>query len=147
MAERKKVRVLKTSQEHRANCNVTWIFLMEHLRLCKSIGDNCESCPLYCYCTDENHNNPMIYRKKINALQKWSDENPPQNKIGRTKTCKTRLDDFKEKYPEAMLHSNGLPVVCAGMLGYAKYCEMPKEIGICTACWHHPLEECENYGK
>ncbi len=72
----------------RVDCNNTLNFLMEHFRLCSSIDGLCDTCPLYKYCLDENHNNPELYKKKIKALQKWSDSNPPvpENNYDCTKT-------------------------------------------------------------
>lgn len=55
------------------------------------------------------------------------------------KQQKTRLDDFMEKHPKAMVPNGEVPDVCAAYLGYcSKNCDTRTT---CTECWNKPMKE------
>lgn len=76
-------------------------FLEEARRLCKAQHD-CEDCPAYdgeichlCYVPTGANNLVQM----IETVKKWREEHPR----------KTRLDDFREKYPNVPLDESGTP--------------------------------------
>ena len=89
------------------------IFLEEAHRMCKK-RDSCEDCPVRynnVYCIFSRC--PSIHeaeenKRIIQAIEKWSQEHPK----------KTRLQDFLEKYPNAPLDENGLPLLTPRCVGY-----------------------------
>jgi len=52
---------------------------------------------------------------------------------------KTRKELFLEKFPDAEITKDGLPVSCAKYLGLVSYCEQ-LDNGCCEACWNAPAE-------
>lgn len=52
---------------------------------------------------------------------------------------KTILQDFLEKYPNAMLDESGVPKTCPNALGYTKENGCVYD-GNCRDCWNRPLE-------
>ena len=59
---------------------------------------------------------------------------------------KTYLNDFLEKYPNAVLDREGSPVICPYHLGYGKpICEEIEERSlncyICEKCWNRVIKE------
>ena len=51
-----------------------------------------------------------------------------------------RMEDFKEKYPHAMMETDGTPTICCIDLGYRKEdCDPIKES--CVDCWNMPVED------
>lgn len=65
----------------------------------------------------------------VTIVENWSKANPKE----------TRLEDFLEKYPGAIVNSRGVPKACCVDLGYCKTCpEIP-----CKMCWDDPFEGVE----
>lgn len=103
-------------------------YLKEKERMCEKIGD-CNKCLLL----DSQMGNCIIREKyhpekAVEIVEKWSVENPQ----------KTILQDFLEKYPNALLNEDGTPESCCKNLGFPPigYCfETP-----CKDCWNRPLE-------
>lgn len=65
----------------------------------------------------------------VNTVEQWSKEHPQR----------TRLQDFREKYPNAQICESGLPSACCMSLGYCKNCDDTDND--CEACWNMPVEE------
>lgn len=108
-------------------------FLEEFDRMCVYYKDKiCRGCPR------EGSPNCIIAAmgkedraKLIRDVEQWSKEHPQR----------TRLQDFKEKYPNAPKGTDGLPRDCCTNLGYCKSC--PNAEGDCDACWNMPVGEDE----
>lgn len=87
-------------------------FFEETRRICAYYEANdCKGCPA----ADREHcqldYTPLVtdnLEKMIETVEKWSQEHPR----------KTRLADFKEKYPHAPLDENGMPNLIPWNLGY-----------------------------
>lgn len=107
------------------DCSKCLDYEHEHDRMC--LWD-CNKCGLYKF--DSPCRIPDM-QKKIDIVQKWSDEHPEHPE-------KTILEDLKEKYPNYVLKA-GTPVTCVnnfyGMKGRCKH-NMP-----CSDCWNRPLSE------
>ena len=109
-------------------------FFKEFDRMCNYYSnENCRGCPREteptCGITDLG---PEGIKKLINDVDQWSKEHPQR----------TRLEDFKEKYPHAMMETDGTPTICCIDLGYRQYdCDPLKEN--CVDCWNMPVEEDE----
>ena len=113
-------------------------FLKEIKRLCK-LYEGCRSCPLeklQCHrlLSCSNKDDDAI----VSAVEKWSAEHP----------TKTRLMDFLEKFPNAMVHSDGIPLILPHVLGYcgaedSEYCcsECRHRDRPFAHCWNLPLEK------
>jgi hypothetical protein len=71
-------------------------------------------------------------QKAIEIVQAWSDEHP----------VKTRLDDLKEKLPNASLDGEGIPRFSPSMLGYCGDCNRCRnwKIPDIRNCWHEPVD-------
>lgn len=68
----------------------------------------------------------------VERVEQWSKEHPQR----------TRLQDFREKYPNASMEPYGTPAICCIDLGYCKNdCDLFK--GNCVDCWNMPVEEDE----
>ena len=87
-------------------------FMKERRRMCNYYS-MCEECPR------ANESTCAIGDMRIEELAKfisdveqWSKEHPQ----------KTRLQDFMEKYPNALLYYDGTPKPCCSDLGYCKEC-------------------------
>ena len=117
-------------------------FAKEFKRMCRIYTKTtCKGCPREkCLkCGIEELSDTGI-KELINDVEKWSKEHPP----------KTRLQDFREKYPNAEVYPDGQPVICCARLGYREYCgkslddnhEGFKEgFKACFNCWNMPVEE------
>lgn len=114
-------------------------FLKEYSRMCNSyISEwNCNGCPREteptCEITDLG---PEGIKKLINDVDQWSKEHP----------LRTRLQDFRGKYPNAEVYPDGQPVICCARLGYRKYCgksfdDNHEGFNVCFNCWNMPVEE------
>lgn len=109
-------------------------FLEEFDRMCIYYKDKiCRGCPR------EGSPNCIIAAmgkeeraKLIRDVEQWGKEHPKR----------TRLQDFLEKYPDALLCEDGTPESCCKSLGYCKTCKRDKNGG-CTNCWDTPVEEDE----
>ena len=68
-------------------------------------------------------------KDEIDKVIDWSKNHPR----------KTRLDDFKEKYPDAPVDSDGYPeCICPWHLGFMKEEECREKS--CRECWNKPVE-------
>lgn len=112
-------------------------FCKKYMRMCKSY-ENCEGCPRdYKGCLDFGVELDELDELE-NDVEQWSKEHPQR----------TRLQDFREKYPNAEVYPDGQPVICCARLGYRKYCgesfdDNHEEFKICFNCWNMPVEEDE----
>lgn len=107
-------------------------FMNEYSRMCRSVSGKCSDCPMgklkserALYCRQYVDRHPT---EAVAVVEKWSKENPKR----------TRLTDFLEKYPNAPMTGDKLPVICARNLGMSV--EAPC-FGRCAECWNTPLEE------
>lgn len=104
-------------------------FLLEFNRMCRYYGNDCEDCPRNgescCFASTDTK---AYLEKFIEDVKKWSEEHPE----------KTRLTDFKEKYPNVRMDADmNVPAnVCCRELGYCSFCRMN-----CKECWNEPLED------
>lgn len=114
-------------------------FLKNLNRMCESVS-GCSNCPigslreargLPCGLYVQRYPEEVLFIVKI-----WSDEHP----------VKTRLADFKKKYPNAKYSvPNKVPSACAGTLGYTEtkpgsVCPY-KGTGVsCEQCWAMSME-------
>ena len=104
-------------------------FLKERKRMCEHyLKKNCHGCPrddkpcgLGC------RFDYKFYQEYIDDVVKWREEHPR----------KTRLQDFKEKYPNAYMCESGLPSACCMSLGYCKSCDDTEND--CEVCWNMPV--------
>ena len=108
-------------------------YIKEKERMCNSIrmtGD-CGDCELSSSNNEAKWNCAMYTVKYpeevVEKVEKWSKEHPQ----------KTIYDDFKEKYPNALLAKNGAPLSCARHL----YPEIECNYSDCKKCWDTPLED------
>lgn len=102
-------------------------FCKKYMRMCKSY-ENCEGCP-------RNGKGCLEFDMDLDAIEElendveiWTEEHP----------WRTRLQDFREKYPNALLYYDGAPKPCCSDLGYCKECP---EATTCEECWNMPVEE------
>ena len=112
------------------DCSNTINFFKEKNRLTKDCDIYCSNCRLSSNNNEENYDCGYLLNfhpeKAVEIMQKWSDENP----------VKTRLDDFKEKYPNYFREQkDDTPNVCCKYLGYIAKCPLTK----CSKCWDMPL--------
>lgn len=101
------------------------VFFKELKRMCKSL--ECKDCPIRGSNGKCRVLNPGNIGEVVPIVKKWSKEHPQ----------KTRLDDFKEKYPHAPMSNKGFPDFCCAKLGYVHNCGKTT----CEECWETPLEE------
>ena len=106
-------------------------FAKEFKRMCHTYTETmCKGCPREkCLkCEIKELSNTGI-KELINDVEKWSKEHP----------VKTRLQDSREKYPNAQICESGLPSACCKSLGYCKSCD---PVGNnCEVCWNMPVED------
>lgn len=112
------------------DCYNTINFFKEKNRLTKDCDMHCNDCRLSSNNNGEDCDCGYLLKfhpeKAVEILQKWSDENH----------VKTRLDDFKEKYPNYLKEAkDGTPTACCRHLGYIDKCPLTK----CSKCWNMPL--------
>lgn len=101
------------------------VFFKELKRMCQSLG--CKDCPIRGSNGKCRVLNPGNIGEVVPIVEQWSKEHPQ----------KTRLDDFKEKYPNANLDEHGVPECCCAKLGYVRNCGKTT----CEECWNMPLED------
>lgn len=106
-------------------------FMKERRRMCDYYS-RCFECPRADEpnCNIEEMSNEEL-ENFVNAVEQWSKEHPQ----------KTRLQDFKEKYPNMKLRDSGIPWACCSYLGYCESCNEAKSN--CAVCWNTPVEEDE----
>lgn len=107
-------------------------YLKEKNRMTKGCNITCSACPLSrvnngcdeSCCTIEIESP----EKAIEIVENWSKEHP----------VKTYLDDFLEKYPNALRDRDGTPKSCVNNLyNITPNCVCP----VCDECWKQPLIE------
>lgn len=109
-------------------------FFKEFDRMCNYYSnENFRGCPREteptCGITDLG---PEGIKKLINDVDQWCKEHPQR----------TRLQEFREKYPDALMKQGNCPKTCAKDLGYCKECPCIKGlICDCDECWNMPVEE------
>ena len=104
-------------------------FYPKYRKMCESYK-NCKGCPRdYKGCLDLGVELDGLDELE-NDVEQWSKEHPQR----------TRLQDFREKYPNALLYYDGTPKPCCSDLGYCKKCP---EVTTCEECWNMPVEEDE----
>lgn len=111
-------------------------FIKERNRMCnyyKSKG-HCKdkSCPASYHCCLDFLSVEYDGFKLVDDVEKFSSEHPQ----------KTMLQDFLEKFPNALLDKDGVPEkFCPHDVGYTSgyYCH--KEPRDCVKCWSRPVEE------
>ena len=98
-------------------------------RMCKTIGDDCPSCPIYnltngkndCFCYMIAHP-----EESTEAIIEWCEEHPE----------KTYAMDFLEKFPNAsVLWDENRPSACRAQIYGTGNCHMK-----CAECWNEPME-------
>lgn len=67
------------------------------------------------------------FEERVAFVEQWSKAHPQKN----------RLQDFLEKYPNAIINKAGNPRACCEQLGYTQECYN----GTCLECWNQPMEE------
>lgn len=97
-------------------------------RMCKTLGDGCEGCPLERLCSGGLREYP---EEAETILVKWAAEHP----------AKTIADDFFEKFPNAPRLGDKKPLTCAVNCGYIDKCPDDYLSLECDNCWQRPLEE------
>ena len=113
------------------DCSKCLDYEHEHDRMCLCLRD-CSKCGLYKL--DSPCRIPDM-QKKIDIVQKWSDENPEPHE-------KTILEDFIEKYPNADINCKKMPLCCEAIyIGYTKCHECGQG---CKKCWNRPLSEVQH---
>lgn len=88
---------------------------------------------------------PIAQKKMSRWIIRLREREEPRSK---EHPLRTRLQDFREKYPNAEVYPDGQPVICCARLGYRKYCgksfdDNHKEFKVCFNCWNMPVEEDE----
>ena len=112
-------------------------FFKKYMRMCESYK-NCKGCPRdYKGCLDFGVELDELDELE-NDVEQWNKEHPQR----------TRLQDFREKYPNAEVYPDGQPVICCARLGYRKYCgksfdDNHEGFKVCFNCWNMPVEEDE----
>lgn len=106
-------------------------------RMCEDDIGDCIDCPLS---IDNNNTKENCYdfmmaypEEAEEILTKWAEEHPQ----------KTILKDFLEKYPNAYLDKDGIPMgTCPYYLGYddSDKC-IYDDVTRCKKCWNRPLED------
>ena len=105
-------------------------FLKEKKRMCDSFDDYCTGCGireknLKMYCSTYIKKYP---EQAVAIVEKWAEEHPQE----------TRLTEFLEHYPNALMKDDGTPEVCVNELGLKRDDGC---ISNCIKCWNRPLEE------
>lgn len=102
-------------------------FVKERVRMCHHGCSNCPANELTGGCDP-------LETASINLLvqivEQWSQAHPQ----------KTIMQDFFEKFPNALKDSFGNPEVCPQALGYGDFC-CDDTKNNCTVCWSRPLED------
>ena len=108
-------------------------FLKERKRMCDSFRDSsCEGCLIYAIdigtgCFDFQDDHP---KQTVEIVEKWAEEHPR----------KTILQDFLEKYPNAIMEDGGFPEPCP-YFSPEKYAIFLGTSDTCINCWSEPLSE------
>ena len=121
-------------------------FFEEWQRMCESHKDACTSCLAFAYCQCYSYipssgdgvlDGSMSIDNLLEMVEQWAEEHPK----------KTRLDDFKGKYPNAPLDESGIPTLMPWSLGYCGdtpcYACKKGEGKTLAWCWNQEVEESE----
>lgn len=113
-------------------------YLRAKQRMTKKCTMICNECPFSinnnasgCFCLDFERNNA---EKAIEIVENWAKQHP----------IKTFLTDFKEKYPNAPMDTNGTPNCCPHDLGYTDNADKDDCNMDCKDCWNRELEDDKN---
>lgn len=114
-------------------------FLEEWQRMCNAHLE-CNGCPTHWdglnnHCLSARVVSMWDIDDLIAKVEQWAEEHPR----------KTRLDDFKEKYPNAPLNTSGIPALTPWNLGYCGdtpcyACGKAKDKPLAW-CWDQEVEE------
>lgn len=112
---------------------------MDVLKFMKEYRRMCNYYPRYFECPRADEPNCNIEEMSdeelenfVNTVEQWSKEHPQR----------TRLQDFREKYPDALMKQGNCPKTCAKDLRYCKECPYIKGlICDCDECWNMPVED------
>lgn len=66
------------------------------------------------------------FEERVAFIEQWVEEHPR----------KTRMQDFLEKFPNAIINKAGNPRACCEQLGYTQECHN----GTCLEYWNQPME-------
>ena len=97
-------------------------------RMCKSFKKACNNCPLYSDCCGGCITAFPNNADKI--VDKWVEEHP----------AKTYMQDFFEKFPNAIKEKSGEPIPCIGPI-YPEFYGKPCPAGKCFECWNQEMKE------
>lgn len=107
-------------------------FLKEWKRMCERMS-SCSGCAAAKYCTFSNRYSPSLLKDEddfLTVVSNWSREHPR----------KTRLQDFKEKYPNNKIEKNKeYEHVCCEVVGYCEKCKYEYDAAACKDCWNEPV--------
>lgn len=97
-------------------------------KMCKTHYD-CVGCPLEDLCDyfPATCGEEQI-KQMEDIIDKWVEEHKPAS----------YLDDFKNKFPNARINSNGTPGMCVHFMYGDKSCEC---CGDCNKCWRKEMSE------
>ena len=101
-------------------------------RMCKSFGSCEDGCPLHewhkqCYYEDCYPKLGARPEEAAKIIMQWAAEQP----------VKTKLQKFKELFPDAPLRPDGTPWLCPDTLGWGYKCDTCNDTA-CADCWNHP---------
>ena len=116
-------------------------FLKEYTRMCYSFK-GCTMCPLYdedIICSEYIKQFP---KETVEVVKEWSEQHKR----------KTMMDDFLEKFPEALKRFGRYPVVCPHVVGYRFNALCPHHTTVnstvsqlndndCQMCWNRIFED------
>lgn len=113
-------------------------FLKEWNRMCKNNSDSCWNCKDEC----EFMKNP--FKKKDKQCWMYAMENPDEavkfvEKWSSKHPQKTRLQDFKEKFPKSKIEYGNYEYICCEAVGYCEKCRWEYDPDYCEYCWHEPV--------
>lgn len=113
-------------------------FFNELKRMCQYYKSKCDNCALFSvyqpYFESRISCDNFIFSIKtyesVKIVEQWSKEHPR----------KSRVQDFKEKYPNAPLTNGDVPRGCCATMGYRDFCNVVGEYTDCIKCWNEPVE-------
>lgn len=97
--------------------------------------ESCEGCPMSYGKNGFNFSCTVLeafYPKDaIKIVEDWLKEHPE----------KTMMQDFFEKYPNALKDTDKTPMCCPYQLGYTNATHCEYTLRDCEKCWNRPMEE------
>lgn len=108
-------------------------FFKEWNRMCDTVTD-CKNCPIGNQHLPATRNECALFAfyngdVTVKCVEKWSKEHPQ----------KTRLQDFKEKYPKSKIEEENYENICCEVVGYCKKCSHGYDAAACKDCWNEPV--------